>query len=119
MIGGNRGLGLEIAKALADAGASIFIASRDAARNEASPRTHRPRVRRDCASGTCDVTDPKQVAATVAAAVARFGKIDILVNSAGINVRGPIGEISPDDFDRVQTRQCHRHLAHLPRSRRP
>jgi NAD(P)-dependent dehydrogenase (short-subunit alcohol dehydrogenase family) len=102
VIGGNRGLGLEIAKTLADAGASIFIASRDPARNEQARELTAREYERDCACGTCDVTDPKQVAATVAAAVARFGKVDILVNSAGINVRGPIGDISPDDFDRVQ-----------------
>ena len=102
VIGGNRGLGLEIAKTLADAGASIFIASRDPARNEQARELIAREYERNCACGTCDVTDPKQVAATVAAAVARFGKVDILVNSAGINVRGPIGDISPDDFDRVQ-----------------
>ena len=48
------------------------------------------------------MTDPAQVAATVAAAVERFGKIDILVNSAGINIRGSIEAVSPEDFDRVQ-----------------
>jgi len=102
VIGGNRGLGLEIAKALADAGASIFIASRDSARNEQARALVAEQYQRECACSTCDVTDPKQVQSTVAAAVARFGKIDILVNSAGINVRGPIGNISPEDFERVQ-----------------
>ena len=88
VIGGNRGLGLEMAKALAEAGASIFIAGRDAARNEQRAGDHRQRLRPRVWHRRCDVTDPGQVAATVAAAVAQFGKIDVLINSAGINIRG-------------------------------
>jgi gluconate 5-dehydrogenase len=50
----------------------------------------------------CDVSDERSVVATVAAAVERFGKIDILINSAGINIRGTIESISPADFEAVQ-----------------
>jgi gluconate 5-dehydrogenase len=57
---------------------------------------------RECAAAVCDVTDPQQVAGTVAAAVKTFGKVDILINSAGINIRGAIENVSPDDFDKVQ-----------------
>src|SRR6185295_5870148 len=102
VVGGNRGLGFEIAKALAEAGASIFIAARDERRN-AEARDHVSReYGRECAAETCDITDPRQVTATVAAAMSKFGKIDVLINSAGINVRGPIDGISPDDFEQVQ-----------------
>jgi gluconate 5-dehydrogenase len=102
VVGGNRGLGLEMAKALAEAGASIFIAGRDQARNEQTRALIADEYQRECACGVCDVTDPAQVRATVAAAVARFGKIDVLVNSAGINIRGPIESVSLEDFDKVQ-----------------
>jgi gluconate 5-dehydrogenase len=102
VVGGNRGLGFEMAKAMAEAGASIFIAARDEKRNAESREYLSRQYKSECAAGVCDVTDASQVASTVAAAVERFGKIDILVNSAGINIRGPIGGISPDDFEKVQ-----------------
>jgi NAD(P)-dependent dehydrogenase (short-subunit alcohol dehydrogenase family) len=102
VIGGNRGLGFEMAKALAEAGASIFIAARDAERNETARELIAKEYGRECAAATCDITDAEQVAATVAAVEARFGKLDILINSAGINIRGPIETVSSDDFDRVQ-----------------
>jgi len=102
VVGGNRGLGLEMAKALAEAGASIFVAGRDATRNEQARALVADRYQRECGCGACDVTDPEQVRATVAAAVAQFGKIEILVNSAGINIRGAIENVSPADFDAVQ-----------------
>ena len=50
----------------------------------------------------CDVTSEKSVQHTVDQTIARFGKIDILVNSAGINIRGPIEDVSLDDFNKVQ-----------------
>jgi gluconate 5-dehydrogenase len=102
VVGGNRGLGFEMAKALAEAGASILIAARDEQRNAAACAYLAQHYGRECASCACDVTDPRQVEETAAAAVQKFGKIDILINSAGINVRGPIDAVSPDDFDRVQ-----------------
>jgi gluconate 5-dehydrogenase len=102
VVGGNRGLGLEIAKALAEAGASIFIAARDQARNEQARALIVDAYQRDCACAACDVTIPAEVTATVDAAVARFGRIDVLVNSAGINIRGPIESVSLEDFDNVQ-----------------
>ena len=45
---------------------------------------------------------PNRLRNTVAAVEAKFGKLDILINSAGINVRGAIDAVSPDDFDKVQ-----------------
>jgi gluconate 5-dehydrogenase len=102
VVGGNRGLGFEMAKALAEAGASIFVAARDEVRNAQASHYLSRQYNRECAAGVCDVTDPGQVAAVVAAAVEAFGKIDILINSAGINIRGPIGGISPAEFENVQ-----------------
>ena len=102
VVGGNRGLGFEMAKALAEAGASMFIAARDAARNEESRTFIAKEYGREAAAAVCDVTDERSVAATVAAATQRFGKIDILINSAGINIRGSIENVSPAEFDEVQ-----------------
>jgi NAD(P)-dependent dehydrogenase (short-subunit alcohol dehydrogenase family) len=48
-----------------------------------------------------DVTQPAQVDACLAAAVREFGKVDILINSAGINTRGAIDALTPDQFSEV------------------
>jgi gluconate 5-dehydrogenase len=101
VIGGNRGLGFEIAKALAEAGASIAIAARDAARNDAARRAIAADYSGTCLGLACDVTDPGQIDAAVAAVVGDLGRIDVLVNSAGINIRGAIDQVSPADFDQV------------------
>ena len=99
--GGNRGLGLEIARALAEAGASIVIAARDAERNAVACSMIESDYGVTCAAVACNITDPAAVDAAVARTLDRFGKLDVLVNSAGINVRGPIDRLTPDDFDRV------------------
>jgi NAD(P)-dependent dehydrogenase (short-subunit alcohol dehydrogenase family) len=102
VVGGNRGLGLEMAKALAEAGASIVVASRDSARNEEARQLINDHYGRRCLTAICDVTDAEQVAAAVQQSVSEFGKIDILINSAGINIRGAIEDVAPDDFTKVQ-----------------
>ncbi|WP_431209279.1 SDR family NAD(P)-dependent oxidoreductase [Puia sp. P3] len=102
VIGGNRGLGLTMAKALAEAGASISIAARDP---EVSSRACSELAEEsgvDCIPLYCDVTDEQSVKDAVRATVDRFGKIDILINSAGINIRGAIEGLSLDDFNKVQ-----------------
>jgi gluconate 5-dehydrogenase len=102
VVGGNRGLGFEMAKALAEAGASICILGRDEARNEQSRAHIAQEYGRECVAAACDVADPQQVTTSIAAVVERFGKIDILINSAGINIRGAIGDVSLQDFEQVQ-----------------
>jgi NAD(P)-dependent dehydrogenase (short-subunit alcohol dehydrogenase family) len=102
VVGGNRGLGFEMAKSLAEAGASIFIAARDEARNAEARAGISELFGRPCAARKCDITNANDVAATVAAAMEKFGSVDILINSAGINIRGPIGGVTPEDFDKVQ-----------------
>jgi gluconate 5-dehydrogenase len=102
VVGGNRGLGFEMAKALAEAGASIFIAARDETRNTEAQSQIAKLFGGPCSSRRCDITQPNDVAATAAAAVEKFGAIEILINSAGINIRGPIEGVSPEDFDTVQ-----------------
>jgi gluconate 5-dehydrogenase len=91
VVGGNRGLGF-----------AIFIAARDESRNADVRSRIADRFGRPCGAQKCDVTDPIDVSTTVAAAVAQFGTIDILINSAGINIRGPIEGVSPEDFEKVQ-----------------
>ncbi|GAB3752921.1 SDR family NAD(P)-dependent oxidoreductase [Spirosoma pomorum] len=102
VIGGNRGLGLAMGQALAGAGANLVIAARDEATNRQAEETLRSRYAIECISTVCDVMDENSVKAAVSRTVDRFGKIDILINSAGINIRGAIEELSLDEFTRVQ-----------------
>lgn len=100
--GGNRGLGLAMAKALAEAGANISIASRDMKANVESENSIRSVYGANCISHYCDVTVEENVKLAVIETLDRFGKIDILINSAGINIRGKIEELSLEDFNLVQ-----------------
>lgn len=99
--GGNRGLGIEMAKGLAEAGANIVILSRDAAKNEAAAALLTDTYGTKALPLVCDVTDEQQVEQAVSTAAATFGTLEILINSAGINVRGSMAQLSRADFDQV------------------
>jgi len=100
--GGNRGLGLAMAQALAEAGANIVIAARDEETNRQAEESLKARYDIECRSTVCDVTDEQSVKAAVNYTVGEFGKVDILINSAGINIRGAIENLSLDEFTSVQ-----------------
>jgi NAD(P)-dependent dehydrogenase (short-subunit alcohol dehydrogenase family) len=98
--GASRGLGRAMAGALARAGASLALCARDpaalaAARDELRAAGHRAEA------FPMDVVSPESVRAAVVAALAAFGRIDVLVNDAGVNVRKPVLELSPEEWDRV------------------
>ncbi|MBE7171269.1 MAG: glucose 1-dehydrogenase [Williamsia sp.] len=102
IVGGNRGLGLAMGKALAEAGAAISIAARSEKENGEATDAIRQLYGRPCISLVCDVTNEESVRAAVQATVDQFGKIDILINSAGINIRGTIEDLSLEEFNKVQ-----------------
>ncbi len=82
--GGSRGLGLEIAEGLAEAGAALMLCAR---REEwLTPTVGAMRERGFRVEGAvCDVSDPRQVQGVVTATREKLGRIDILVNNAGIS----------------------------------
>jgi NAD(P)-dependent dehydrogenase (short-subunit alcohol dehydrogenase family) len=94
--GGGRGIGREIARTLANAGANIVIGELDPANAEDSASEMRS-LGRDALAIPTDVRDPQNVEAMTQAAMDKFGKIDILVNNAGIARHYP-AEDTPDDI---------------------
>ena len=81
--GGNGGIGRGIALALAEAGAAICVAGRNVQKNE-TVRAEIERLGGKCITVRCDVNEPGDVDATIAATERAFGGFDILVNNAGI-----------------------------------
>ncbi|HBE88457.1 MAG TPA: 3-oxoacyl-ACP reductase [Elusimicrobia bacterium] len=99
--GGARGIGLEIASAFAGEGASVLLGdvSADEASTAAAGIASAHGVK---ASGIrLDVTDPASCDAAIEEAVKTFGKLDLLVNNAGITRDGLVLRMKPEDFDAV------------------
>ena len=100
--GGSRGLGREMATALAEAGADIAIGSRKESDITKAAEQIAAQTKRNIIGRVLDVTDRTSVESFVEHAIEEFGKIDILVNNAGINIRSPITEITDDDWNLIQ-----------------
>lgn len=98
--GGNGGIGLGMARGLAEAGARIVILGRNAAKAEKALAELR-------ALGTeadfiaADITGAKACKAGIEAAAARFGRLDILVNNAGTSVRKMPEALTPEEWHLV------------------
>ncbi len=99
--GGSKGLGEAMAAGLASAGADLVLTSRDADEVEAAAKKIAGEFGRRVIGVAADVTKVEDVDRVVARTIAEFGKIDILINNAGINIRGPIEELSLDQFEQV------------------
>ena len=84
--GGNGGIGLGMATGLANAGATVMVAGRNAAKNDAAVAGLRA-LGAKAESIAVDVTDPASITAMVEETAKRFGRLDILVNNAGTNIR--------------------------------
>ena len=100
--GASRGLGREMAQTLAEAGANLVIGSRDAEDISQAAAEIAASSQRQVVGCALDVTQRESVEATVTLAMERFGRIDILINSAGFNVRAPIEQIRDEDWHQVQ-----------------
>lgn len=97
--GGNGGLGLGMARGLAEAGAAVLITGRDANKNVAAvDELKASGVRAE--SVVADSLEDESGVTVVAEALRRFGRLDILVNNAGINIRK-----RPEDYSLAEWRR--------------
>lgn len=99
--GGSKGLGLAMAAGLASAGASLMLVNRNAEEGTKAADELSQQFGRKVLSFPADITSQTQTEAMAQAAMDAFGRIDILINSAGINIRGAIDEVTPADFASV------------------
>lgn len=98
--GAGTGLGAGIARALAEAGADVVLAGRRRTALEATAHAVRG-VGRSWLVVPTDVTNPDQCQTLVAAAMSRFGRVDVLVNNAGVSHVAPASTEQPGDFRAV------------------
>lgn len=95
--GGNGGIGRALALGLRDAGARVAVTGRDAAKNEAVAAE----LGDPAAVFTLDVRDEAAVEGVVGDVISRFGRLDILINNAGMTSRQPTVELSSDVWHSV------------------
>jgi len=88
--GGASGIGAAVVRELASRGAQVAVLDRDPGDPEHSTL-----------SIPCDISDPAAVDAAVAAVVARFGRLDVVVNNAGIGAQGDVAANPDDEWHRV------------------
>jgi NAD(P)-dependent dehydrogenase (short-subunit alcohol dehydrogenase family) len=98
--GGSKGLGRSMAKALAAAGADLVLTSRNADEAEEAAEEIRA-LGRGALALAADTTDRDALAEMVRRATERYGKVDVLVNNAGINIRRPTLEVGDAEWDPV------------------
>jgi len=100
--GGSKGLGKEMARTLAEAGADVVLIARTAGELRAAADEIASATGRKVLSAPADVADRASVESAVRTCMDELGRVDILVNSAGINIRAPFQEIRDEDWRRVQ-----------------
>ena len=98
--GGSRGLGLVLARHICARGGNVAIIARDPdelvrAKTDLVPRGGK------VLTVECDLLDAGQTQLAVRKIIDRFGKIDVLINNAGIIEVGPLEHMTPEDFDRA------------------
>lgn len=105
IVGGTRGIGEGIAQGLAEAGAKIVIVSRNQTECDDTAKKIQDSYQCETMGIAADVKNINTINSMVDKVAKRFGRIDVLVNSAGINVRKDSIDYTEDDWDLVQNVQ--------------
>jgi len=100
VIGGTSGIGLTIAKGLAQAGANVVATGRRANLVESAAAEIR-KIGRKSLAVPCDVADAASIEAVLQAALRELGGVDILVNSAGVTKRGATLDVALSDWNHI------------------
>ena len=100
--GGSKGLGEAMGAGLASAGANLMLVSRNDDEAKATAETLASEYDCKAIGFAADVSNQAEMEAMAAACLEKLGRIDILINSAGINIRGPIDEVCYEEFAEVQ-----------------
>lgn len=98
--GASSGLGVSFAKAAAEAGADVVLAARRTDRLEETAALVRA-AGREALSVATDVADPAQAQNMIDAAMEKFGRVDVLVNNAGVGTAVPATRETPEQFRQV------------------
>jgi len=117
--GGNGGIGLGMAQGLAQAGARVIVAARNAQKSAAAVEALKA-LGSDSFALEVDVADEASVQKAFDEAAARCGRLDILINNAGTTVRKPVDQLALDEWHKVMdtnltsaflcSRAAHPHL---------
>ena len=100
--GGTKGLGRAMAEAFVEAGAQAVVVSRHLDEAQVVAAQLAAHGGTTCHGFACDVTDPAQVETLAQTVLDAAGRVDVLVNNAGINIRGAIDALTVDEFLQVQ-----------------
>jgi len=98
--GGNGGIGLGMARGLASAGAAIVVAGRNRAKSEKAVEEIRA-LGVEAVAIEVDVADEASVNALIRASAERWGRLDVLVNNAGMNIRKPVERLELSEWHQV------------------
>ncbi|MCM3619044.1 SDR family oxidoreductase [Sutcliffiella horikoshii] len=98
--GGGKGLGAQIATALAEAGANVIVCSRDLASCQKVSEELKQKGVKSKAM-TCDVTKEEEIQHVIDEVVKEFGSLDILVNNSGTSWMAPTLDLPADKWDKV------------------
>lgn len=116
--GGSRGLGLVLARELAEQGARLVLLARDAQALDRA-KAELDEVGAEVLAIPCDVRDAQAVRIAIRRAAERFGRIDVLVNNAGVMQAGPVEHMQVADFEDAMATNffgaLHASLAAIPR----
>jgi NAD(P)-dependent dehydrogenase (short-subunit alcohol dehydrogenase family) len=99
VVGGGGGIGEALAHGMAKYGAKVVIADIDLPKAEKVAQDIQSKFKSEAAALKFDITDEKSVAQLAEQVVAKFGTVDILVNSQGANLKGPPTEFPMTDWD--------------------